>query len=252
MLGMSGIHLLEFPSGNPSLWTAQAATTFSKLAKDIHVRHRTFSESHICKYPRQARCQTWTNSKFCLWKHRDNKPISSLRVFVTEEDQTKSHCRQSWVTPGTHLSQGSPDKNIMGLQRASQSSCKTKGNRHSNLILLSSARLPCDRVMLITLFQEPFRVMDRRERGERQRVIKALQLLFLNTRALSSKLSLSRAARAPAAGMLGLSAGRSSVALPGSESPVRPSQREQEADTWPALPWATSYYNALLAKLLQP
>lgn len=95
--------------------------------------------------------------------------------------------------------------------------------------------------------------MDRRERGGRQRVIKALQLLLLNKRALSSKPSLSRAARAPAAaGMLGLSTDRSSVALPGSKSPVQPSQREWEAGMWPTLPWTTSYYNALLAKLLQP
>lgn len=153
MLVTSGIHPLESPSGNPPLWAAQTATTFSKLAKDIHVRYRSFSENYICEYSSQARFQAWTNSKFCLWKHHDNKPVSSLgfrlEVFVVEEDQTKNQLWQSCMTHSTHLSRYSPDKNITGLERASNPwpSCKTKGNRLRDLIFLKqrkTATWQCD------------------------------------------------------------------------------------------------------------
>lgn len=133
MLGMSGIHPLESPSGNPPLQTAQTATASSKLAEDMHVRYRSFSANYICEYPSQTRFQIWTNSKSCPWKHCDNKPISSwasgCACWLTEEDQMKN------------LSQDSPDKNFTGPERASnpRSSHKTKDNRHRDLIFLKRA-----------------------------------------------------------------------------------------------------------------
>lgn len=68
MLGMSGILPLESASGHPSLWTAQTAKTFSKLAKDTLVRYRTFSESYICQQHIPPLKASWQLSPSAPWE----------------------------------------------------------------------------------------------------------------------------------------------------------------------------------------
>lgn len=120
MLGMSGIHPLQCPPGNPPLQTAQTTTDSSQFAEGVCVRSQSSSANSPCEHPNWTRVQIWTNSKFCPWKQCDNKAISSwdARVGWVRKIRWKANANRA-VTHSTHLSQDSPDKNTTGPERAS-------------------------------------------------------------------------------------------------------------------------------------